>query len=151
MAYGAETIRAKIAETLEAISIAGGESFDVGVVEASGMIDPAILETPALQLTATDGAAEPVAANGRVGQERLAFQLDLFAIEGDLPNGLERAVADVRNALEATDSAVRAAGAARTVSVVSWEFVEGAEASRSATHRARFRVETDRLYNRGDA
>jgi len=149
--YGAEQIRIKLGEDLETLTVAGGRSFDLVQVDLTGEVAPDILATPAVQLLAVEGAAEEASA-ANAGVETLSYALDLFARPGDLPGGLERAAADVRNVIERKGSAVLQAGLKVVrVDVVGWEFIEGPDVQRSLLHQIRFRVECERLYSRGDA
>jgi len=149
--YGAEQIRNKLGEDLEAITIAGGRSFDVAQVDLTGEIAPDVLATPALQLLSVEGAADEASA-ANAGIETLSYALDLFSRPGELPGGLERAAADVRNTIERKASAILGAGLkVMRADVVGWEFLEGPDVQRSLLHQIRFRIEIERLYSRGDA
>jgi len=147
--YASETIREKIGLDLANI-VTPAYSFDVGQIDTTSLEDASLMESPSLQLTAVDGSSDLESFNWRIGSERYAFRLDLFAKDGDLVS-TERAAADVRNVLETADSALRAAGIAAQVVVAEWSFIEGDEAARSAEHRVTFHLEVTRTYNRGDA
>ncbi len=149
MAYGLTAIRAAIKTDLEAIATPT-QSFSVADVDETGDEDITILDTPALQLVSVEGSAD--AHNWRSGQEATAFELDLFAKDGELET-LDKAVADIRNALESPTSTIRTTTPriCTICSVTSWGNVEGAEVQRSATHRSRLVVEVIREYERGSA
>ena len=155
--YGAETIRTKIGEDLAGITVANGYSFTAENVDVSGEDDPEIMGTPALQLIAVEGAAEPLGtrtggASMGISTETTVYALDLFLRDGEYVS-LERAAADVRNRLERVASAVRAAGVGgfKDIRVLGWEFLEGPDVRRTLEHRVRLRLEVERIFNLGDA
>lgn len=152
MAYGTELIRQKLGEDLATITVAAGRSFTIASVDVTADRDPATLATPGVQLLAVEGSVDEASVQ-RVGAELTLYAVDLFAHPGELLGGLERAAADVRNVLERADSLTRLAGIPgfRHVTVVGWEFLEGPDTQRTLLHRIRFRLEVERLYNRGDA
>lgn len=146
MPYKVEELTAALVTDLLGVTSANGFSFDVEQVASD--VDPDVLQQPGCLIATTDGETR---REGFVSGALclLAYQVDFFAREG-LLESLERAVTDLRNALERSTSALRQSAGARAVVVANWAYTEGSEMARSVSHRARLRVEVEFSYRFGE-